>query len=72
MQPPILRKSIEKLEISGELKAFMIQHEMIRLETLLQIKGSALLKMEGFSYRMLHSLLSFLERHDCLNAFKDC
>ncbi|TSE03732.1 hypothetical protein [Aquimarina algiphila] len=71
MQPPILKESIEKLEIEDELKKFMTIHHMMTLEDLLKIKGFELLKMEGFSYRMLQSLLAFLHKYDCLHLFEE-
>ncbi|TSE03175.1 hypothetical protein [Aquimarina algiphila] len=71
MQPLILKESIEKLEIEDELKKFMTTHRMTTLEDLLKIKGSELLKMEGFSYRILQSLLAFLHKHDCLHLFEE-
>ncbi len=71
MPIPILEVPVEHLEISEEIKQFMIQHQITSLDNLLNIKGSELLKMEGFSYRLLQSLLTYLNDHNCLHLFKD-
>ncbi|MBL0683584.1 hypothetical protein [Aquimarina mytili] len=49
----------------------MQKHNIHTLEKLLEIKGSELLEMDGFSYRMLQQLLAFLYDHNCLHLFKE-
>ncbi|MBL0685327.1 hypothetical protein [Aquimarina mytili] len=49
----------------------MQKHNIHTLEKLLEIKGSELLEMDGFSYRMLQQLLAFLHDHNCLHLFKE-
>ncbi len=71
MQPLILKNSIENLDLSKEIITFMQKHNITTLEKLLEIKGSELLKMEGFSYRMLQDFLSFLNENNCLHLFKE-
>ncbi len=71
MQPLILKNSIENLDLSKEIKTFMQKHNIHTLEKLLEIKGSELLEMDGFSYRMLQQLLAFLHDHNCLHLFKE-
>ncbi|OED35740.1 hypothetical protein AB832_06170 [Flavobacteriaceae bacterium (ex Bugula neritina AB1)] len=71
MPPKILKVSIEVLELSEELRAFMVKNGFQTLEMILHYSGKELLEMEGFSYRMLKEFLGILHRHDCLNLFKD-
>ena len=71
MQPLILSKSVEDLDICEDIKIFMKKHHIPTLSKLLELKGYELLNIEGFSYRMLQSLLAFLYQHDCLHLFKE-
>ena len=71
MQPLILKNQIEDLDLSEEIKLFANKHHISTLEKLLEIKGTELLKLEGFSYRMLQHLLAFLHDHNCLHLFKE-
>ncbi len=53
MQPLILKKSIEDLDLPEEVKKFMRKHQLLSLGSLLEIKKTELLQMEGFSYHLI-------------------
>jgi len=71
MQSLILSTPIENLELSKEIKTFTKKHDILTLEKLLSFTGADLLKMEGFSYRMLQHLMAFLHDHESLHLFKE-
>lgn len=71
LQPLFLKTPIEKLKIAPEVKEFMKKHEFTNLQELLKLKGKELLEMDGYSYRMLQELLSFLNEHNSLDLFID-
>ncbi len=71
MHSSILEIAILKSELSQEIKQFAEMHHIQTLDQLLQIKGSELVNMKGFSYRMLQSLLDYLNDQNALHLFKE-
>ena len=48
-------------QISSELRRFMDLHQIVTLESLLQIEDEVLLEMDGFGWRMMREVLELRE-----------
>ncbi len=67
----ILQVSPSELPVIKELKDFMQMMQLKNLQHLLEYTVSDLLKMEGFNYRCLKSLLAVLEENGYAYLLKD-
>jgi DNA-directed RNA polymerase alpha subunit len=54
-------KASEKIRISEQLEQFMKQHNMLTVAALLENEDAALLKMEGFGWRLMKEVLKLRE-----------
>jgi hypothetical protein len=67
----LLEKPANELDISKELKEFMQQSGFANLNQMLQYCTGELLKMEGFGYRQLKEIYTFLEAHQLSSMLKE-
>lgn len=67
----ILTQPVKELPVSTELSAFMRQHQMLCLQTLLKHPSNKLLEMEGFSYHCLVELYRLLRAHGCEDHLRE-
>ena len=54
-------KALEKIKVSPELEVFMELHKFATIALLLENEDAALLKMEGFGWRLMKEVLKLRE-----------
>lgn len=66
----ILEASISELPFSQELKDWMANNDFEKLNDLIRHSTSELLSLEGFGYRFLREIYSFLEKNNMQQFLK--
>ncbi|MGB3468143.1 MAG: DNA-directed RNA polymerase subunit alpha C-terminal domain-containing protein [Cyclobacteriaceae bacterium] len=69
--PEFLQKSVDDLQLTEELIAYMRAMQFKNLQQLLEFSVSDLLNTKGFGYRCLYNLQDVLEENGCMGLLKD-